>query len=42
MENEEKEMLFFDTIKALQEYLSQCDEDLIVSLVIEEEVRNER
>ena len=34
MEKEKKEVLEFDSVQALKEYLNSCDDDTIISIVI--------
>ena len=37
MENEQKEVLEFESVQDLQEYLNNCEDDTLVSIVIVKE-----
>ncbi len=41
MEKEKKEVLEFESVQDLKEYLNNCDEDILVSIVIVKEDSHE-
>ena len=41
MENEKKDVLEFESVQELKEYLNNCDEDTLISIVLVKESDHE-